>query len=396
MKAFENAGMASMLAMTTVATVMGIDGILPAMPDIADAFGVGPEEAQLTLSAFMIGIAVGQLIHGPLSDRFGRKPTIIAGLILNVVATLGCAMSPSLEALTVFRFVHGLAAATGWIVSRAVVRDRHQLDQAARVISVMMFFHAMAPLVSPIIGAALTERYGWTAMFLFIAAYNLAIAVIYAFAFRETLERKNPDALRIAPMMRNFGQVAASTPFWGYTACSAAAYGVLFSFLGASSYVIITFFGETRTSFGYMVAGCMIGSISGTLLGASLIRRWGADRLLRTGMALTTLAGIAMAALAWAGVHHWLAIMGPMFFCLMSFALIFPQSVAGALQPFPHIAGAASSLIGFIQQIIGAITAVVVAALTFGTQAAIAHGILFWSLFGLWAYWRVVRRNRTI
>lgn len=385
-----------MLALTTVATVMGIDGILPAMPAIAAAFGVAPEEAQITLSLFMVGIAVGQLVHGPLSDRFGRKPAILAGLLLNVAATLGCALSTSIEALMAFRFLHGFAAATGWIVSRAVIRDLHERSEAAWKTSVMMFFHAFAPLITPILGAFLMSRFGWYAMFLFIAAYNACVVVLYAVFFRETISEKQRDALRFGPMLRNIGKVAASLPFWGYAACSAAAYGVLFSFLGASSYVIITGFGETETAYGTMFAVCMFGSMSGTFIGARLVERWGADLLLRLGMTLTMAGGIVMTALAWAEIHHALAVFGPMFFCLMAFALIFPQSVAGALQPFPHIAGAASSFIGFVQQLVGAATGATVAALSDNTQTAIAQGILVWSVFGLCVYWLVVRRHRTI
>lgn len=396
MKTFDNAGIAALLALTTVATVMGIDGTLAAMPAVAAAFSATREDTQLTLSLFMLGIAVGQLFHGPLSDRFGRKPAIVAGILLNIAATVACALATSIEMLMVARFVHGFAAATGWIVSRAVVRDRFERSESARVISVMMFFHAVAPLTSPILGAELTAHFGWQAMFVFIAVFNVGVAALYIAVFRETIPARNPNALRFAPMIRSFAEIARNGPFWGYTACSAAAYGFLFSFLGASSYVIITGFGESERTYGLMFAACMTGSLSGTFLGARLVTRWGADPLLRFGMALAVCGGILMAALSWAGVHEAWAVFVPMFFCLMAFALIFPQSVAGALQPFPHIAGAASSFIGFVQQIVGAATGVVVASLSAGTQSAIAYGILFWTLFGLAAYWGVVRRHRTI
>jgi DHA1 family bicyclomycin/chloramphenicol resistance-like MFS transporter len=396
LKTFDNAGIAALLALTTVATVMGIDGTLAAMPAITAAFGVSREDTQLTLSLFMIGIAVGQLFHGPLSDRVGRRPAILAGILLNVAATVACATATSIEMLMAARFVHGFAAATGWIVSRAVVRDRFERAQSARVISVMMFFHAFAPLTSPILGAELTAHFGWQAMFVFIAVYNAGVAALYFAVFRETIPARNPHALRIAPMLRSFAEISRSVPFWGYTACSAAAYGFLFSFLGASSHVIITGFGESERAYGIMFAACMTGSMSGTFLGARLVTRWGPDPLLRFGMALAVCGGIAMAVLSWAGVREAWAVFAPMFFCLTAFALIFPQSVAGALQPFPHIAGAASSFIGFVQQIVGAATGVVVASLSAGTQAAIAYGILFWTLFGLGAYWAVVRRHRTM
>jgi len=124
-KTFDNAGFAALLALTTVTSAMGVDGTLPLMPALGRAFGADREAVQLTLTMFMLGIAIGQLIHGPLSDRFGRKAAILGGLILTTVATAGCAMAVSIEALAVLRFVHGIAASSGWLIARAAIRDHH-------------------------------------------------------------------------------------------------------------------------------------------------------------------------------------------------------------------------------------------------------------------------------
>ena len=376
---------------------MGIDGTLPAMPAMVEALGSTRTLVQLSLSLFMIGVAVGQLLPGPLSDRFGRKPVIIAGLLVTAVAALGCALAETVEMLMAFRFMHGMAAASGFIVARAVIRDRYERGDAARVISLLLFFFCFGPLLAPIVGAHLTVSFGWNAMFLFIAAYSVLIAMLFGLAFGETLDRTDPDALRIAPMLRNFAEISRSLSFWAYTACAAAAYGILFSFLAASPHVIITFFGETETAFAYMFAGCMIGSMIGMLAGARLVAPLGVDRLLRWGVCGASLSGLLLAGLAWAGIHHWLAVIGPIFFSMFSFSFIYPQTVAGALQPFPRIAGAASSLIGFAQQVAGAAVGMIVAALTTdGTQTALAHGVLLSSLFALVVYVFVVRRHRTV
>ncbi len=396
MKTFDNAGVAALLAMTTVATVMGIDGTLPAMPEITRSLGVDKAATQLSLSLFLVGIAVGQLVHGPVADRFGRKTALVAGLVLTVIATAGCATATSIETLSAFRFVHGIAAATGWIVSRAVVRDMFDRHEAARVMSVTLFFHALSPLVIPLIGAHLTVLYGWTAIFWFICLYSAVVLIVFVLAFRETVRANNPTALQLAPMIRNFGRVARSRAFWGYTACAAASYGMLFSFLSVSADVIIGSFGESETDYSYMFAACMVGNIVCMLASARLVHRFGVDALLRFGVVSGVFYGLIIAGFAWAEVHHWAAIIGPMTLCLSTFAFIFPQSVAGALQPFQEIAGSASSLIGFVQQMTGAITGIVVAALTAGNQLWLANGILFWAVFGLAAYWFVVRGNRTI
>lgn len=393
-KTFDNAGFAALLALTTVSSAMGVDGTLPLMPALGRAFGADREAVQLTLTMFMLGIAIGQLIHGPLSDRFGRKKAIIGGLILNTIATAGCAMAVSIEVLAVLRFVHGVAASSGWLIARAAIRDRHQRDDAARVMSLMLIFHSAGPLLSPIIGAFLTVHYGWQAMFVFLSVYSLAVTVFFGLTFRETISAIVPDALRPGPMLRNFAEIARSRVFWAYTACATAAYGILFAFLSSSSDVIINYFGESEIDYGLMFSGTMVGLVIGMLGGARLVSRFGGDNLLRSGMAVATVCGLAMMILAVLAVDHWLAVVGPMFFCMTSFALIFPQSVAGVLQPFPHIAGAASSLVGFVQQIIGALTGVVLAAVSDGSQLALCGGVLFWAAFGLAAYWFAVRKYR--
>ena len=389
--------MAALLALISVATAIGIDGTLPAMPAMVEGLGSTRTLVQLSLSLFMVGVAVGQLVPGPLSDRFGRKPVIVGGLLLTGVAGLGCAVAPTVEALMAFRFLHGIAAASGFIVARAVIRDRFEREDAARVLSLLLFFFCIAPLVAPIVGAHLTVSFGWNAMFLFIAVYSVLAAMLFGLAFRETLERPDPDALRIEPMIANFAQISRSVAFWAYTACAAASYGILFSFLSASPHVIITFFGETETAYAYMFAGCMIGSMAGMLAGARLVGSVGVDRLLKWGVWSASLFGLLLAGLGWAGIHHWLAVIGPMFFSMFAFSFIYPQTVAGALQPFPRIAGAASSLVGFTQQIAGAAVGMIVAALTTdGTQNALAGGVLFSSLFALVVYTFVVRRHRTV
>ena len=396
MKSFDNSGFAAVLALTTVATAMGIDGILPLLPSIAGHFGADKASVQLSLSVFILGVAIGQLVHGPLSDHFGRKPAILGGWVCTTIATAGCAMSQSIEALTFFRFLHGIAASSGWLIARAVIRDRHERDDAARVLSLMLVFHGFAPLLSPIVGAHLCVEWGWQAMFWFLACYSLTVAIVFASIFRETIAAKVPDALKLMPMLSNFWEIAGTRSFWAYTACASASYGILFAFLSDSSHVIISYFGENETDYSYMFAACMIGSFIGMLSSTRLVGRYGAALLLRWGVASATLFSLFLAVLAWAEVNHWLAIIGPIAFAMVSFAFIFPQSIAGVLQPFPHIAGSASSLVGFVQQIVGALTGIAVTSLSDGTQTAMANGVLFWSVVALLVYWLGVRHVRTV
>ena len=210
MKSQGSVAIAALLALPSMATAIGIDGTLPAMPAMVEALGSTRTLVQLSLSLFMVGVAVGQLVPGPLSDRFGRKPVIIGGLLLTGVAALGCALAESVELLMAFRFLHGVAAASGFIVARAVVRDRFERADAARVLSLLLFFFCFGPLVAPVVGAHLTVSFGWYAMFAFIALYSALAAILFWLVFRETLERPDRDALRIAPMLGNFARISRS------------------------------------------------------------------------------------------------------------------------------------------------------------------------------------------
>jgi len=150
-------------------------------------------------------------------------------------------------------------------------------------------------------------------------------------------------------MIRIFAEISRSRTFWAYIACATATYGILFAFLSSSADVIINYFGESEIDYGFMFSGVMVGLVIGMLTGARLVSWFGGDNLLKWGMAVATVFGVLIMVLAVASIDHWFAVVGPMFFCMLSFALVFPQPIAGALQPFPHIAGTASSLVGFVQ-----------------------------------------------
>ncbi len=377
-------GLAALLGLASMATAIGIDGTLPAMPAMATGLNTTATSVQLSLSLFMVGVALGQMLHGPVSDRLGRKPVLVAGLVMTAAIAAGCAVTTSVETLYILRFLHGVVASAGFVVARAVVRDRFERDHAARVLSLVLLFHGIAPIVAPVISAHLTANLGWRAVYASIAIYSIAIALLYLILFRESLFQPDRNALKLRPMMGNIRNVGRHPVFWAYTLCSAAGFGMLFSFLAASSHVIITFFGESETRYGYMFGGTMLGVLAGMFAGARLVTSMGSFRLLRLGAWMATLFALMLATLYLVGLRHWLAVIAPMGLCMVAFSLMVPQAIAGALQPFPRMAGVASSMIGFTQQLTGAVTGIAVASLTHGgTQTALALGVLSWSLVAL-------------
>lgn len=379
-------------ALSTVTTV-SMDGVLPALPAMARYFRVDDGTIKYTVSVFMLGIAFGQLIHGPLADRFGRKPVLIVAAALFVASSLGCAMATSIETLLSLRFLQGMMACAGQIVSRAVIRDIATRDNAARMMSYVMVVHGGMPMVAPIISAWLITAFGWNASFKGMAIYAAGAGLCALLLLRETLRHPDTQALKPARMIGSYGVIIRNRQFWGYLLCTVSAYGGLAAFLTGSSPVLITMMGVTPETFAYLFSITMVGHLLGLLLGARLVRRMGLDRVLGLGCAGVLVFGLIMAVLGWARVDTPAAIVIPMFFFMAAFALIAPQGSAGAISPFPEIAGTASSLMGFVLFVFVAGSSALLSLLEDGTQRPMTAMVLISGMIGFVAYMLIIRRK---
>lgn len=381
--------LALMLGAVIALPPYSIDTSLPAMPAMADAFGVGTAAVQVTLTAVMLGSAIGQLVVGPLSDRLGRRPVLLAALGLFTLASAGCVFVTDIEMLAGFRLVQGISVAGCRVLPRAVARDLFDREDAARLLSYMMVFGGTAPILGPLIGGYVTVWFGWWAVFAFMAFYTAIVLAMIAIYFQETLAAPDYGALNPGRLIRNFALILRNRIFWGYLACNMCVTGGLFAFLAGSSLVLIRFLGETPEQFGFDFAAVMIASVTFNYIGARLVGRLGIDRLLFAGVVMAALSGTVLAALAFAGIATLAAILIPMAGFMAAYSLIVPQATAGALSPFPEVAGAASSLLGFLQICVGAASATAVGVLDDGTQmpmttavgiAAVALPIVYFSL----------------
>ena len=341
---------------------------LPAIPAIAGSLGVDGAAVQYTLSAQLAGVAFGQLFVGPLSDRYGRKPIILGGLLLFAAAAVACATADSLEQMTVSRFVIGLALCSGQILSRAVARDHYDREAAARLIAYMMTVFGVFPIVTPPLGGWLTQNLGWPSVFWALAIYGIAAAFVVALFLRESLARKNLEAIKPRAFVSAYFLIIQNRTFLAYLLGAAFSYGGLFGFLLGVSVVSIGYLQLSPEAFGYVLGATLSGFVLPQWLSGRLVGRYGIDRLLSVGLIVASVAGIAMAALAWAGVATVAAIFVPMFVYLAGLAFVIPQATAGALSPFPHMAGAAASLFGFLLFCVGAGAGTLVALLDDGTQ----------------------------
>lgn len=355
-----------------------IDTSLPALPAMADAFGVSSGAVQITLSAVMLGSAIGQLMVGPLSDRFGRRPVLLGALALFTLAGAGCAFTTDIETLAALRLAQGLSVAGCRVLPRAVARDLYDREDAARLLSYMMVIGGTAPIAGPLIGGYVTVWFGWWAVFAFMAIYCAIVLAFTGVYFRETLAERDLTALHPGRLLRNFALILQHRRFWAYLSCNIFITGGLFAFLAGSSLVLIRFLGETPERFGFDFAAVMVVAMSFNYIGARLVGRLGIDRLLFIGAVMAAISGVAMVALAVAGINTVVAIVAPMAGFMAAYSFIIPQGTAGALSPFPETAGAASSLLGFLQICVGTATATTVGFLDDGTQMpmVIAIGIM--------------------
>ncbi len=392
MTARERLFFALLLGLVVGLDPLSIDIALPAAQEMASDLGTDLSSIQLSLSLFVFGMAAGQLVYGTMSDRFGRRPVLLFALVLYVGASAALVISPGIEMLVIARLVQGLAAAATQVISRAIVRDRLDREAASRVLSHVFLVLGIMPIVTPVIGAWLTESVGWRSVFTVMLAYGAAALLIHWRWLPETNEAPDRDALSPERLFAAFSHVAGNGLFWSYVACGAAAFCALFAFLSGSPAAFIVHLGETPESFGYFFALVMVGNLIGYPVGSRLVVRLGIDRLLMCGTLGGLASGLAIAGLAIGGVASPWAIVVPVFAYMFSFALILPPATAGALSPFPRVAGAASSLLGVTQLGAGALAGAIVAGLDDGTQMPLAVGIAAASVAGLLAFLCVRRR----
>ena len=353
-------GLALLLTTLVALGPLATDLYLPALPGMTAEFATDVARVQLTLSVFLIGFAVAQLFYGPLSDRYGRRPAMLFGLLLYLASSLACMLAPSIDALIAARFFQALGACAGPVLGRAIVRDVYGPVQAARVLAYISGAMAIAPMIGPFIGGWLTVWFGWRANF---AALALFSAVQTAVVFRllgESNAHKDPLATRPHRLLGNFRELIAGRAYLGYLLCAAFGYAALFSFISGSSFVLIGLHGLTPQWFGASFGLVVTGYIVGTLLTGRHTLRLGTSRMVMMGALLGTAAGSLMAVLALAGVESVWAILLPMFVFMVATGLVMPNAIGGALAPYPKMAGAASALMGFVQMSLAAAVGIAV------------------------------------
>lgn len=327
---------------------LSTDVYLASLPHLTEYFSATPAAVQQTLSMFVIGFGTAQLISGPLSDRFGRRPVLMGGLAIYLTSSIACGLAPSLYLLVIGRFAQAVGCCTAVVVTRAIIRDSYAPTDGARMFAKASSLMSLAPILGPILGGYLQVAYGWRATF---GAQTLFCAVLVWAAWRwlaETNVHKNPDATRIVGLFRSYLQIASSTSFWAYTLPGALSYASIFVFISGASFVLIRVLGVPTEYYGYCHAFSILGYLSGTIVCRRLLTRIGLSRTLTVGTTLSLAGGLSFLGLVLSGVLHWAVVIGCMFLTMSAHGINNPCTQTGAVAPFRHQAGAAGGLMGFI------------------------------------------------
>ncbi|MDP1529663.1 MAG: multidrug effflux MFS transporter [Rhodoferax sp.] len=368
------------------------DLYLPALPVLTAGFGAPMQQAQLTLTALLLAFGVSQLVWGPLSDRFGRRPILLIGLSAYVLAAVGSALAPSMTALIVWRTVQGAAMGAGVMCARAIVRDLYAPAQGAGVMSKGLSGLGVIAFLSAPLGGLMTEAFNWRFALLSLAVFGAVALGLIAWRFEETLQRKNPAALQTATLMSTWKSILRHPTFLAFSALSASSYGGLFTFLAASSFVFMNVLGLSKTHYGALMALNSLAYIGGTFLCRHWLPRFGVRRSLKWAGVLSLAGGTLMAGLSLAGMQNVWAIMLPQLLFIVGHGIHQPCGQSGAVGPFPHAAGAASALNGFLMMLAAFAMGSWLGNHMDGTVLPLTLGVWFWSALIALSAWTLVQK----
>jgi DHA1 family bicyclomycin/chloramphenicol resistance-like MFS transporter len=339
---------------------MSVDLYLPAFPALEQALHADAASIQWTLAAFFIGFAAGQILYGPVTDRYGRKPPLYAGLAVYIAASAGCAVATSAGALIGLRLLQALGACAAAVTARAMVRDLFEPREAARVFSTLMLVMGVAPILAPLAGGYILLWGGWQAIFWVLAAFGAACLAAAAWALPETHAGNPHRSLRLGPVLRDYARILAAPAFHRNVAASSVSIGGMFAYITASPFVFIQHFGVSAQAYGWFFGANAFGLIAASQLNRVLLQRAPARRIVVAALAVQAVAGLAVLAGAWTGAGGVWGVAAPLFIYIACLGLILPNTAAAALAPFAREAGAASALLGSVQfGLAGVVSAVV-------------------------------------
>jgi DHA1 family bicyclomycin/chloramphenicol resistance-like MFS transporter len=382
--------LASLAAMGPAA----VDIYLPSLPAMAADFGAPAGRAELTVAAFLLGVSSGQLFHGPLADRIGRKPPLVAATALFVLASIGCVFAPTIEVLIGFRFLQALGSCAGTVLSRAIVRDLYDDRQTVQILSILMSVTGVAPVAAPLIGAALLNAGGWRTVFWLLAAFGLVLVVWVIFGLKESRTEATARLAKTESALGAYRAVIGERAIIGYGIACGFAMSAMFTYIASSANVVIGHYGQTPQVYAILFAINAAGIIAASQLNRRLGRRHDVDTLLRRGGLAAVVFGAAMAVSAWTGWGGMIGLLAPLFFVVSNVGLALPNSIAGAMAVDRRRAGAISAVVGAAPFACGAAVAAITGLFHDGTARPMATMIALCLLLSYGGTLLIPRRGR--
>lgn len=340
-----------------------IDMYLPAFPDIAKSLNTTVAQVTLSLSSFFIGISAGQLLYGPLLERFGRKKPLYVGLCIYLLASLGCSMAASVNALIVLRLLQALGGCVGMVAARAMVRDLFEVKENAKIFSLLMLVVAVSPIIAPTLGGYITSVLGWRFVFVMLIVVGIIILTGIYFLLPES---KKPDpnfSLKPLPIINNFAAVIRHPQFYTYALTAAISAAGLYAYIGGSPYVFMEIYKVTEKQYGWIFALIAMGLIGSSQINSVLLKNYTSEQIIRIALCCQTVIGATLVLITFLGWNDLFVTIFLIFIFLCCQGFVFPNASALSLASFGHNAGSASALMGAIQMCIGACTSALVSVL---------------------------------
>ena len=356
---------------------LSIDMGLPAFPTISVALGASSGSVGLTLSLFMLGFAVAQLVFGPLSDRYGRRPILLIGCGLFTLAGAACTVAPSIGTLIAWRLVQGAGAGAGMVMTLAIVRDLFEGAVARAQLSYVNLVTSVAPMIAPTIGSNVLAIASWRAIYGTLAVGGLLLLLCVATGLSESLAHRDLGAFQPPRLIQNYGRILTNRICLGYALVNALNFGCMFAYVSGSPLVMLNVLGVSTTTYGWLFASTALGIMAGSFLNGRLsIHGVLPSRLLIVGLVTATASALALVVVSLSGAAQVITLMPLLVINTFCRGIISPNAIHGAIQPVPESAGVAAAIVGFMQMLCGAVASGLVAFLYDGHTAIAMSGVM--------------------
>ena len=383
----------ALLSLLTALGPLAVDMYLPSFPEIGRVLAASPATVQLTLSLYLACYAVGQVVYGPLSDRYGRLPVMRVALAIYCAASLACAFAPNIEMLLLGRAAQAFGSSGAIVLARAIVRDLYSGARAGRELSLMGAIMALAPVLAPMIGGVLQGVFGWRSHFVVQIVFGLVAAFFVWRKLPETLKTPTTDPFSLRAMLAGYAEIARNRAVLAYIAMLALSFAGVFAWISGSSFILQGIYGLSALSFALAFAAASGGYLGGTAVATRIVQRLGLDRTIGIGAVLLALGGLtAIAAIPLGGTSPALLV-AAMALYAAGMGLVQPQTVAGAMMPFPQRAGTASSLLGVTQMVCASVSGVIIGQFLGASAWPLAIPLALTGI-GTLALWAASRRAR--